>query len=315
MFFGVCKFLSRFISNFSQVAAPLTTLTLTRFIWSESAQNAFDHLKKLFISAPILIIPDPKRQFIVEVDTSQCSLIYGKVHLCTFFFHRLSPTERNYDIEKLVKRALTQVTVPQRCPEGQLFTPESVHPAVLHLGHSSKLDFTTRLPSSTGNTVILTVVDCISKAAHFVPLLKLPSTKETVRVVFDHVFKIHGLPSHVFSDRGPQFDSQFWREICQQMGASVRLLSVFHPQTNGQAECTNQILCGMLRILVSHNSSSWSEQLPWAEYTHNSLPSSSTGLSPFHCCLGYQPPLLRKQRCPFPQYKLLFSDANAPGEG
>lgn len=41
--------------------------------------------------------------------------------------------------EKLVKRALTYVTVPQRCPEGQLFAPESVRPAVLRLGHSSKL--------------------------------------------------------------------------------------------------------------------------------------------------------------------------------
>ncbi len=96
--------------NFIQVAAPLTALTSIRshFTWSEVAQNAFDHLKKLFTSAPILITPDPTRQFIVEVDTSdvgvgailsQCSSQDDKVHPCAFFSHCLTPAESNYDVD------------------------------------------------------------------------------------------------------------------------------------------------------------------------------------------------------------------------
>ncbi|KAL0149625.1 hypothetical protein M9458_055152 [Cirrhinus mrigala] len=108
-FLGFAHFYRRFIRNFSQVAAPLTALTSTqtRFVWSELAQEAFDKLKKLFSSTPILITPDTTRQFIVEVDASnvgvgavlsQRSPLDNRVHPCAFFSHRLSPAKRNYDV-------------------------------------------------------------------------------------------------------------------------------------------------------------------------------------------------------------------------
>ncbi len=97
--------------------------------------------------------------------------------------------------------------------------------------------------------MILTVIDCFSKVAHFIPLPTLPSSKETAQAVLDHVFKIHG--HDIVSDRGPRFVSQFWREYL--------------------------------------------EPLSWAEYTYNTLPSSFTVITPFRCCLGYQPTLFSSQ--------------------
>uniref|UniRef100_A0A8K9UV21 Gypsy retrotransposon integrase-like protein 1 n=1 Tax=Oncorhynchus mykiss TaxID=8022 RepID=A0A8K9UV21_ONCMY len=106
------------------------------------------------------------------------------------------------------------------------------------------LDFVTGLPSSAGKTVILTVVDRFSKAAHFIPLAKLPSAKETAQIIIENVFRIHGLPSDVVSDRGPQFTSQFWREFCRLIGASVSLSSGFHPSLTVKQN-------GPIRLLVA----------------------------------------------------------------
>ncbi|KAI3375829.1 hypothetical protein L3Q82_004110 [Scortum barcoo] len=153
------------------------------------------------------------------------------------------------------------------------------------------LDFITGLPPSKGNTTVLTVVDRFSKMAHFIPLPKLPSAKETAQVMINHVFRIHGLPTDIVSDRGPQFVSVFWKEFCRLLGATVSLSSGYHPESNGQTERIYQELETGLRCLVAQNQTTWSQHLTWIEYAHNTLPTAATGLSPFHVVHGYQPPV------------------------
>lgn len=133
------------------------------------------------------------------------------------------------------------------------------------------LDFVTGLPPSQGNTTILTTVDRFSKAVHYVALPKLPTAHETAELMVQHVFRLHGIPSDIVSDRGPQFISQVWKAFCQALGASVSLSSGFHPQTNRQCERANQDLEAALCCVAVQNPASWSSHLSWLEYVHNSL--------------------------------------------
>ncbi|XP_056132714.1 uncharacterized protein LOC130109756 [Lampris incognitus] len=75
-FLGFANFYRQFIRNYNQVTAPLTQLTSTLrpFIWSSAAAHAFTNLKQRFTAAPILLHPDPARQFIVEVDASDTGI-------------------------------------------------------------------------------------------------------------------------------------------------------------------------------------------------------------------------------------------------
>lgn len=90
------------------MAAPLTasTSSKTPFQWNLAADEAFKILKSKFTSAPNLQVPDPDRQFVVEVDAldvgvravpSQRSSADQKLNPCTFCSLRLSLAEGNYD--------------------------------------------------------------------------------------------------------------------------------------------------------------------------------------------------------------------------
>lgn len=181
--------------------------------------------------------------------------------------------------------------VSHRAPAGLLRPLPVPHRPWSHIA----VDFITGLPPSEGNTTILTIVDRFSKMVHFIPLSKLPSALETASLLTQHVFRLHGIPQDIVSDRGPQFSSQVWRAFCRALGASASLSSGYHPQTNGQTERVNQDLESALRCVTARNPASWSTCLPWVEYAHNSLVSSATGMSPFMASNGFQPPLFPAQ--------------------
>ena len=112
------------------------------------------------------------------------------------------------------------------------------------------MDFIEALPRVNGKTVILTVVDCFSKFAHFIPLSHPYTTASVARVFFQEIVRVHGLPSSIVSDRDPVFTSAFWKELFSLFGVKLQFTSAFHPQADGQSEATNKIIAMYLRCLT-----------------------------------------------------------------
>lgn len=158
---------------------------------------------------------------------------------------------------------------------------KSLLPVPRHPWSHIALDFVTGLTTSQGNTVILTIMNCISKAVHFTALPKLPTATETAKLLKQHVFWQHRIPADVVSGQGPQFATQVWKAFCSVIGASVSLISDCHPQSNGQTERANQDMEFALRCVTSDNPYAWSSELVGIVYAHNYLTSVATGLSPF----------------------------------
>ena len=66
-------------------------------------------------------------------------------------------------------------------------------------------DFITKLPLVQGYNSILVVVDWLTKMVHFMPTIEKTLAKGLARLFRDNIWKLHGLPENIISDRGPQF--------------------------------------------------------------------------------------------------------------
>ena len=91
------------------------------------------------------------------------------------------------------------------------------------------------------------------------------------------------------SDRGGQFISEFWDEVCKTLGTRIKLSTSYHPQTDGQTEIANQYMAIKLHPFVNFYQDNWSELLPIIDFASAVLPQSSIGLLPFAVDCSYKP--------------------------
>lgn len=123
------------------------------------------------------------------------------------------------------------------------------------------MDFIEGLPKSEGCTVILVVVDRLTKYAHFLPL-KHPYIATTIAKLFmDNVVKLHGLPHSIVIDRDTIFVSHFWKELFRLYKVNLHLSTTYHPQTDGQTKRVNQCLEMFLRCSIQDSPKSWKSWL------------------------------------------------------
>ena len=147
-------------------------------------------------------------------------------------------------------------------------------------------DFITKLPLAQGYDSILVVVDRLTKMAHFIPTTEKMTAGGLAQLFRDNVWKLHGLPESIISDRGPQFAAGVIRELNGMLGIDSKLSTAFHPQTDGQTERMNQELEQYLRMFIDHQQEQWPEWLGTAEFAYNNKVQTSTKVSPFKANSG-----------------------------
>ncbi|KAG8485931.1 hypothetical protein CXB51_019282 [Gossypium anomalum] len=147
------------------------------------------------------------------------------------------------------------------------------------------IDFIEGLPVTRNKNTILVVVDRLTKYRHFLPLSH-PFTAITIAQEYlIHVYKLHGIPETIVSDRDKIFVSNFWQELFKRLGAKLCLSTAYHPQTNGQTEVLKRCLGGYLRCMVSECPKEWVQWLPLAEWWYNTTHHSAIYTIPYEALL------------------------------
>ena len=113
------------------------------------------------------------------------------------------------------------------------------------------MDIIGPLVPSKGKCMILVVIDRFSKKVYFLPCNTTITAQGVAMLYQDNIFKEHGLPKKVISDRGSQFVSNFMKELYRKLGIEPNPSTVYHPQTDRQTERANQELEEYLRIYVN----------------------------------------------------------------
>lgn len=159
------------------------------------------------------------------------------------------------------------------------------------------MDFIMGLPTSFGLSVIMVVIDRLTKYAHFVPLKADYNSKTVAEAFMNHIVKLHGVPRSIVSDRDKVFTSSFWKQLFKLQGTTLAISSAYHPQSDGQSEILNKCLEMYLRCFTYENPKSWVKALPWSEFWYNTAYHMSLGMTPFKALYGREPPAIVRLPC------------------
>ncbi|GJY03991.1 retrotransposable element Tf2 [Tanacetum coccineum] len=275
-FTGLTGYYRRFIKNYAVIAQPLTALLKKNaFQWTEQATQSFQALKMAMIKAPKSYEQDSQLQILVKkiqegnFDSLKYLWIGGQLRrkrklmvgnddvirkkLVDHFhssaegghFGVLATTKRNKADLAAYHGLLQPLPIPQQVWQDIL------------------MDFIDGLPASNGKTVIMVIVDRLSKYANFISMAHPYTAIQVAQMFLDNVYKLHGLPRTIVGDRD---------------------------KTDGQTKAVNKTLECYLRCMIGEKPKEWKNWLPLVEFWYNTKFHSSTKTTPFEIVYGQTPP-------------------------
>ncbi|KAE9182825.1 hypothetical protein PF004_g24131 [Phytophthora fragariae] len=158
---------------------------------------------------------------------------------------------------KWIRKWVRSCEICQRVkPAASKQAPLRLLPIATSAWRSVSMDFIFGLPrDAEGRTGVLVFVDRFSKMVHLDPVAAEVTADESAELFLDLVFRHHGLPESIVSDRDPRFTSAFWTRLFALLGTRL--------------------------LIYATSFASWSSFLPMAEFALNNSTHASTGLTPF----------------------------------
>ena len=115
----------------------------------------------------------------------------------------------------------------------------------------------------------MVVVDKLSKATHFIPVKTTHKAANIADIFLKHIFRLHGVPKVIISNRHPKFTGKFWKSLFKGLNTTLNFSTSFHPQIDGQTERVNLVLEYLLRMYVKDQPGKWEDYLHWVEFAYN----------------------------------------------
>jgi hypothetical protein len=99
------------------------------------------------------------------------------------------------------------------------------------------MDFIMGLPKTVKqHDAIMVVVEKMSKATHFIPVKSTHKAVNIAEIFMREIFRLHGIPKTIISDRDTKFTSKFWKALFEGLGTQLNFNTTYHPQTDGQTK-------------------------------------------------------------------------------
>ena len=251
--------------------------------WLETEEGLWLYKGKIWVP------PDPKLiERVIELHHDTPMVGHGGIARTVELIYRNYwwPTYRK-DVESYVIGCdKCQRNKPDRTPRANPLVPTEVPGGPWEV---ITWDIVGPLPMSQSKDGILVIVDRFTKRVILEPISMKLTSEGASKILKDRVFRNHGIPKKIISDRDPRFVSKMIREFYHGLGITAAPSTAYHPQTDGQTERVNQEVEIFLRHYISYEQDDWAGLLSVAEFALNNKEHGSTGYSPFYLDMGRHP--------------------------
>jgi len=159
-------------------------------------------------------------------------------------------------------------------------------------GSSVAMNFVGPLPKDKGFNCILTMTDWLGLHICIVPTRTDITAESLALLFFKYWYCENDLPTYIVSDRDKLFVSKFWRALHHLTGVWLKMLTAYHPQTDGSSEHSNKTVNQCLHYHIQQNQKGWVAALPLIQFQIMNSINGSTGYSSFQLLMGRLPRLI-----------------------